>query len=276
MEPYYMFRQEGLYCHYLRDEDPDPADFRMHTHENYEIYLFLTGKGKFRIEGSVYPLSPGDILLMRPAEAHYFEADPGEPYERFALNFSASYLSALDPAGALLLPFDARPAGWGNRYRPEDFPDGTAARLAAALTEQTEDPRLRVMATLPALLFELSRAYKGREAAGGEMPLPYRIVRYVEAHVTEDLSLDAIASRFYISKAQLCRLFKAASGSTVWEYVTVKRLLRAREAIRFGTPPAVAAGQAGWNDYSAFYRAYKKVFGAAPRAKETAVRRIEL
>ncbi|MBO5783869.1 MAG: helix-turn-helix transcriptional regulator, partial [Clostridia bacterium] len=57
------------------------------------------------------------------------------------------------------------------------------------------------------------------------------------------------------------------TGSTVWEYVTIKRLIRAREIIGAGTSPTEAAGACGFNDYSAFYRASRRQFGHSPREK---------
>ena len=69
---------------------------------------------------------------------------------------------------------------------------------------------------------------------------------------------------FFISKSQLCRLFKKATGSTLWQYITIKRLTKARLMLREGEKPTKVCFACGFNDYSTFYRAYIKYYGHGP------------
>ena len=62
------------------------------------------------------------------------------------------------------------------------------------------------------------------------------------------------------------RLFKAQTGETVHAYVRQKRLLYAARLIREGVPANRAAADAGFTDYSAFYRAFRQCFGVSPGA----------
>lgn len=82
MAEYFSYRGKDLLMHYSRDENPLPSDFKMHTHESYELYSFVGGSGIYRVEGTPYPLKHGDILIMRPAEAHYIDLTDTEPYTR--------------------------------------------------------------------------------------------------------------------------------------------------------------------------------------------------
>ncbi len=266
MERYFRYNDKEFSCSYNYTNTPDLRPFTMHTHENHEIYCFLSGRGVYRVESSEYPMRPGDLLIMRRAESHYFDIDTSVPYKRFTLNFSESIFEGIDGLGMLMQPFYERELGKGNLYRRTDFPDDTASRLMARMMAPEKDVRTEVLACLPALLGEIARVWRKREQnETREAPLAYRIVAFINDHLTDDLSLDRIAAQFYISKPQLCRIFKAATGSTVWDYVTIKRLLRARELIGAGSSPTEAAGACGFNDYSAFYRAYRRRFQHAPR-----------
>ena len=51
-----------------RDTTLEAVD--LHHHDFYEIYLFLSGQVEYRVEGSVYQLNPGDLLLISPLELH--------------------------------------------------------------------------------------------------------------------------------------------------------------------------------------------------------------
>ena len=83
-------------------------------------------------------------------------------------------------------------------------------------------------------------------------------------NLAEDLSIDELASRFYISKYHMMRRFRAETGYTIHAYLVGKRLALAREQIAAGTPVLQASADCGFGDYSAFCRAYKRRFGMPP------------
>lgn len=91
------------------------------------------------------------------------------------------------------------------------------------------------------------------------------IIDFLNEHMYEPLSLDGICDRFYMSKSHLNRKFKLMTGSTVWEYITAKRLLSAKELLQLGEPPTKVFSKCGFNDYSSFFRAYKAKFGLSPK-----------
>ena len=88
-------------------------------------------------------------------------------------------------------------------------------------------------------------------------------------HLEDPLSLDELSNFFFLSKSQLCRLFKKATGTTLWHYITVKRLAKAQELISGGAHPTHIYTHCGFNDYSTFYRAYVKTYGIAPGGEIT-------
>ena len=83
-------------------------------------------------------------------------------------------------------------------------------------------------------------------------------------NLSENLSIDHLAERFFFSKYHMMRKFKKETGYTIHTYFISKRLLHARSLIAQGTPVMKAAMQSGFQDYTAFVRAYKKQFGTVP------------
>lgn len=247
-----------------RTEHPDPRSFVMHAHRDPEIYCFLRGRGNYHIEGTVYPLCPGDVLLMRTAEAHMLEISPELPYERAVFNLRSEFLSSFDPSGTLSALFFDRPLGVNNRFRLRAMADGSFFDFLDEFG-QDESDALHRTALLSRMMLLLSDAARidspDGDAASGRAA---QIVRYINDHLYEPLSLAEIASHFYLSRSQLCRVFRAATGSGVMEYVRIKRLMAAREQMRTGVPASQAAASCGFGDYSSFYRSYRARFGESP------------
>lgn len=261
----FSHKEQGLAVHLTLTEAPKPDGFRMHNHTNMELYCFLRGRGVYHIEGSEYILEPGDVLIMHPSESHYIELDCSVPYQRFVANFSDDFLLSLDPSGWLLAPFRDRPAGKFNLYKGEEFPSGSEA-LVEAMCAGGGSNRVSILCGLLPMLDRICRLWQTRteeDSAPGET-LEYRIVRYVNRNLTGQLTLDAICEKYYISKSQLQRLFKKATGTTIWQYVTVKRLAQARLLLDAGESPTHIYTRCGFSDYSTFYRAFVKLYGHAP------------
>ena len=263
VEPLFSYREPLLYCHHSLDETPDPDMFSVHAHEMPEIYLFWSGHGKYLVEGTQYPLEPGDVLIMRQAETHKLLIEPDAPYRRLAVHFSPALLNGVDPDGRLLRPFDHRALGQHNRYPAARFPHLAETFSGMELVPGLE--RFSILSRLLRLLTELAAAFP---ALSGEEPdrggFAAELVGYVNAHLYEPISLSDLSRAFARSTSQLSRVFRAATGTSLWDYVLLKRLLSARAMLQRGESAMHTAAACGFSDYSAFYRAYQKQFHHAP------------
>lgn len=264
MDKYFSYSDNDISINYKRDKSPIPSEFRMHTHELYELYYFMEGSGIYRVEGTPYPLQKGDIFIMRPAEVHHIDITDNKPYTRLSLNFNQKLLENIDPDGKLLAPFNNRKIGTFNCYRAENFKSDAYSVFIKNLITDSRDRRIQIITNLLPLLNEISIAFDSVTETEINKSLDSKIISYVNRHITENITLDDICESFYISKAHLCRIFKKATASTVGEYITVKRLVKARQLILSGVAPTKVYLQCGFRDYSVFYRAYKNQYGIAP------------
>lgn len=268
MEHIFAFRDSDLYAHHSLDPRPVPEEFQMHAHEWMEIFYLISGKCSYLVEGSNYELMPGDILVMRAAETHKLSISEDEPYERISIHFSPSVLTEEYGGSRLLRPFMDRPLGYRNLYRCSD--EGSA-RLRAAFAgfdfEGLGDVKLNLMARLLMFLTALSAAYEHQEQLpDGDGGFQSQLVAYVNRHLFEDISLQSIADAFYRSRSQISRVFRQSTGSPLWEYVTIKRLLSAQTMLQRGVSASEACIACGFSDYSSFFRAYRARFGHSPKS----------
>lgn len=137
---------------------------------------------------------------------------------------------------------------------------------------ETDNRHLQITCNLLTLLNEIYKVYKSNRdtVTLGNSPTQ-NIVRYINNHINDNITLDTICNKFYISKPQLCRNFKSATGSTVQNYINAKRLVNAKRMMSSGISPTRAAQLNGFNDYSVFYRAFYKEYGKAPKKEYSKV-----
>ena len=244
---------------------PRQETFSMHTHKTHEIYCFLSGQADYSVEGSRYSLQPGDLMLMRRGEAHHLVLRSSALYERMFINFDLPDLAELDPEGRLLAPLLDRPLGKFNHYRASQFPDNQWQYYFRKMNG-CNSPHQKLCWLLP-LLSELEECFETVRLAAPpeERDRAAAVIRYINRNLCTELSLGDLADRFYLSKTHLNRLFKQSTGSTVWHYITVKRLFLARELIQAGESPGLVCTQCGFQDYTTFFRAYRKQFGLSPQ-----------
>lgn len=261
----YRYKDKDFLIIQVLDNEPDLTIFKKHTHTVIEIFFFLRGEGAYHVEDNVYPLTPGDLLVVYPGESHYIEVDPSHPYERCVINFPADIFHGVDPEGCLFKAITDRKPGRDNLYHGYEFNGGTE-RFLQTMTSREGDPRLNLLSGLMDLLAQLYRLYEDRASVPQQEPNTpeYRILYYINQNLGKPLTLDQLCDRFFISKSQLCRMFKHATGTTVWRYITTKRLMKAQQLIRSGEHPTHVFTRCGFSDYSVFYRAYIKKFGYSP------------
>ena len=247
-----------------------PADsINMHIHPLLEIIYVYQGNLSFQVEGSVYLLGPGDLLLLRVSEAHSILANVKPfTYERVTFHIDPTLLKET-LNGRLLDPFLGRPLGVSNHYSSAELP----GELIRACMKQIFEGRemrneMHVLSYLMPVLQSVYDAYCQRLIVPPSEPTPLaaRIIAYINSHLYDLEGPHQLEAQFFLSASQINRIFHAFAGSTAWNYVKLKRLFAAREMLENGVTPMAAAANCGYQDYSSFFRAYKKQFGHPPKA----------
>lgn len=247
---------------------PSSANFYLHCHDAYEILLFESGDSKFVVEDKTYTLHPGDIIIARKHEMHRIYHNTPTRYQRFVLmvdpeffelhncqEYEAQFLNASGNVDNKISADLVRSSGLYDaflRYK----------RFSKDFSEEPASPVL--VATIIEILYLINQTTRFSTADYSSGPIK-SVIQYLNNAYTEDITLDMLAEKFYISKYYLCRAFHKATGLTVHDYIRLKRLTLARELKAAGKSISEAAILAGFTDYSSFYRAYVKEFGTSPR-----------
>lgn len=108
----------------------------------------------------------------------------------------------------------------------------------------------------------------GRERPGTVLAKKFlmeQITDYVEANLTEKITLKRIADQFSVSVSTVTQLFQKKSQSTFHDFLTKLRMEKARTLILQGMPLESVGREIGYRDHSTFYRAFRQTFGISPR-----------
>lgn len=250
-------------------------DVALHHHDFYEIYFFLSGNVNYNIESRSFRLTPGDVLLISPNELHQPVFVPEKQnYERIVLWINKSFLEQFNlPGQEVTRCFDTENPLHTNLIRL----DGVSRELISYLLQQLLNERgseefateLYSMGCLAQILVMLNRLAE-RAGNSGEPKtntdsVVYRVLGYINEHYNEDLSLDFLANKFFISKYHLSREFNRLVGSSVYRYIIQKRLVMAKQMMSAGTPSSTVYQHCGFGDYSNFYRAFKAEYQISPK-----------
>lgn len=256
---------------HLSSAVPEPPDWHYHTF--HKLIVFLGGPAGYGVEGRSYPLEPGDVVLVPKGCIHRPELAPGAAYERAIVYISPDFLRRRSTADCDLETCFHRAR---ERFEFVVRPRGGRAelsRLLAALERAGREDAFGGALLQDALFLQLLIT-ASRAAEQPAQPVHARVrdekvaalLQYLAAHLTEPVSIDALAARFYVSKYHMMRRFKAETGYTIHSYLTSKRLMLARERIAAGQPATEVCFACGFRDYSTFARAYRKLFSEPPRA----------
>ena len=250
-------------------------DVALHHHDFYEIYLFLSGNVTYSIESRNYRLLPGDVLLISPLELHQpmFTWEK-QPYERIVLWIDKSFFQELSRLGHdLTRCFDTSQPWHTNLLRADAASRQYITQLMERLIVENESSEFASDLAANACLLQLlilinrlaERTPQHYEVKDKSSPVISSVLGFINEHYSEDLSLDLLASKFFISKYHLLRKFDAQVGTTVHRYILQKRLINAKQLLAGGVLPNEVCQYCGFGDYANFYRAFRAEYHITPR-----------
>ncbi len=246
----------------------------VHQHDFYEVYFFISGNVEYSVEGKIYEMKKGDLLLINPLELHQPRISPDQDnYERIVLWINKEYLFSLSSNDTSLTRcFDSANPDHTNLLRLS-YPaqEQLALLLGELIKEQNTESYakdLACKAILLRILVELNRlsvSYSEKhETESNISPFILSVLDYINQHYCEKLSLSSIADEFFVSKYYLSHTFNSVVGTSVHRYITLKRLIHAKQMLASGIKPTTVAANCGFNDYAGFYRAFTGEYGITP------------
>ena len=256
-------------------KDKINLEFDFHYHDFNKIIIFISGDVSYIIEGKSYNLKPWDILFVNNHDIHKPIVNSSQTYERIIIWINSKFLEShnyenCDLTKCFKLVDEKRLnlIRLNNDFQKE-LKD-LIYLLESSLNSKEFGSTLLSNSLFIQLIIYLNRIHIYNKYIQDESIFKYdkeieNILLYINQNLSEDLSIGTLSQKFFISRYYLMHKFKKETGYTLHNYILSKRLFKAKELIKSGTPITTASMQCGFNDYSSFLRSFKKTFNCSPR-----------
>ncbi|MEF7613195.1 AraC family transcriptional regulator [Aquincola sp. MAHUQ-54] len=268
----------------IRDQDARPPVVSLHRHEFFQIEANLSGDSHHVIDGRRCPYPPRSLVFVLPYRVHcaHHAADP----RYYVINFATDFLRA----GFALSPLEMEEASVA-QY-PELLPfvyEGYVdfvfdepqfahirtllERLAQLHARRTVGTLTRIQGTLLELIGfatechaeQLQALSEHRVYLEGRSDALGRVVKFIDEHLARPISLNEVAEAAFLSPNYLSQLLKKQTGQAFVEWLTARRMQRARELLAHtGDRVSAIAKAVGFADEAYFARRFAQHFGMPP------------
>lgn len=281
MNPYrkkFDFNAEFPFEYVYRDTKSAQNELPDHVHDWYEFVYIYSGRGTFFIDHSFYDAEPGDIFLIPGNTLHRSFPLEEDPKRATALFFSASFVHApaMGDSFSYLQPFENAklnqtfrltiPAD--KRQQIEALIENMHQEYCHAKTGYRQAVRLHVQHVLLLVGRYTEEAWGIQAGRRAGSPLPEwmeDVLVYADANPAADLGLAALAKHAAVTPAHFSRVFKRLTGMNVTDYITAKRVMRAKELLlQNDSSIADIAESCGFGSIPHFHRKFKQLTGMTP------------
>lgn len=263
-----LYQLGEIYC-------DDNAICKTHTHlDFFELTFIVSGKGVIYCEDEPVCVKKNDLFVSLPFERHKIISDSKEPLRYYFISFSflpdSIYKKDILYSPTLLhLPATLRvhnSQSWANTF----------VSLLSVIQETTEFSNLKFELMVKTLAINLWQTYQELPTAQYTSPtgfeeqnLFYKIIHYIDEHLTTINNLTEIAEALHYNYVYISRIFKLKSGKSIYQYFSERKLLLAEQLLKEGTMSITKiAEHLNYSSIYVFSRSFKKYFGVSPSIYE--------
>ncbi len=280
---------DAVGIHAMRWEGNAPV--HLHTHDFLEVAMLAKGSCLHSWQGIDVRLVPGDLFVVSPGECHayqieretviynclFYPSSLGSDWEKLQAEPALQHLLVLEP-------FFREETGRQEILHLDRVELERMERLWMDMTHECmEHPMGHAMARkalLMMLLLQIARAWQSSHPTApfgydARRNLLAQAIAHIDCHVSDVVSLDALAAGCYVSPGHFRKLFRETTGLSPLEYINHIRMALAQELLRNSelSIADVAAG-VGIQDTNYFSRLFRHLVGVAPSTYRKQLQRV--
>jgi AraC-like DNA-binding protein len=242
----YDFKANEFDVQYVESEIEDPVLWERHCHSKYEMIAVADGDITVMLEGRNYRLKKKQVIIIPPLFYHSVAANGEGSYRRITALFGNDAIPSVLQSEFAKQERNAEI----NNYHIEKFKEICQKEDTAFFS-----PLLQGLLT--EIFYDAFMTPQAPEKIETDEFLQ-KAFEYIDRHLSEKILLDDLARCTARSKSSFCHLFEEKMNISPKQYILQKKLALASKLIDDGVPHTVAATQVGYENYSNFYRLYRK------------------
>lgn len=261
--------------HVTRITCPQEA-LKLHSHDYFQIYYVVSGKIIHHIEHNYAELCSGDVFILPPNLSHYIEM-ASEVVDFYSLSFMPEFVQRNTESNRMVADFlyylktvqpDNIHPKFSFGYEDTFFINLMFERILKEFQENKTGKNDMLKGNVMILLTLFARVYFEEQAEAlttqENKRLVIHCIEYIKTHFNEDITLSNIVHHCGMSKTCFCSLFNSMVGTSFKDYLNQYRINRAVDYLTCGEKLANVCSYCGYNDFSTFYRNFKKYMGVSP------------
>jgi len=250
------------------NKDNEWSMSKHHFHDKYELLLSLSDAGSLFAGGKLYPLKRGSLILLKDTTLHRTIADYCDLYERYVVHFSRDVLRAVSTPRTDFLTAIGRYSQCVQLDQEELESLMKLLKKCCSIECDYFGCDVKRDIAFLELMLKVSDYIGNKEHVDSFNNTGFNkispLIEYINDNIGEEINLDLLADRFFMSKYHLSRTFKSATGFTIMDYIINSRVLKARELLRKGYNVQQAGEMSGFNNNAHFIRTFGKLTGTSP------------
>lgn len=256
----YIGNSQFDYCdiHCLYASGADPRVSADEIHNNYEIIFVISGDVILRSEYGQHKLLPNTLIILPPNTYHgLIINEENELFKRIIMGFKS--VPELDR----LIKLKISKFGLYQSDKITDLYMQLIDICNSDLNKIEKDALFK--AIMAQILVNLDKSSK-QEFKNYKIisPMIRETVEFINHNLDKPISVAELAKRQNVSYSCFIGTFKAEMNISAYNFILSKKLVMAAEKLSKGQKPTQVAIECGFNDYSGFYKQYKKKFGISP------------
>ncbi len=249
---------------------------RLHSHDYYQVYFILGGQLIHHTETGSAPLSYGEVFIIPPNMPHYIEAEP-DTVDFYSMSFLPSFFPENNSGNRLIADFlyylktataEKILPKFSLRHDDIIFAETIFNRIMNEFSAERTAKNEMLYEYVSLLLTMFARIYFEQETLAlrseANKETVIHCIAYIQNHFDEDITLDEITKHSAMSKTRFCNLFNSITGTSFKNYLNMFRIKKASEMILTGEKLSAVSTRCGYNDFSTFYRNFKKYMSVSP------------
>lgn len=228
-----------------------------HVHTECEIYINVSGDVSFMVEGHIYPIKAGDIIITRPYEYHHCIYNSNTLHKHFWILLKA------DNNEELLNVFFNRKIGTNNLLSLEDSKKSELIEHCNKMLDSDKSSTEKYLDFFKFLSF-IEDAKELYDTEKNYHKDTLYAIKYINQNYHSKISVSKIAQDAHVSINTLERHFQENIKMSPSTYLKRIRLAKAAKLLSSDISVSEVAEKCGFGDYSTFIAEFKKFYGTTP------------